>query len=259
MSTPGSVTAHAPAGAWAPAAPDAVVWVRRANDRPRGATEFREVTLEIGEGRMLRLRTLRQTEGDVARVVFCVMAPSLMENINYTATEHRGRIEPFAIQLYLPYVEGTLLDVPPARRGEGLLGSDFCYDDFREWLPEADHVYSSALGEGGRVRVTGRRVDGPPLSPAGGGRFDVWIDRETAFVSGIDYRGGGDALVREFRVDETAEVDGVVVPARMSMHDRPARHRTVVRLERAWIGRGVDPAVWAPEFRPRTRDYLATL
>lgn len=238
--------------------PAAGGWVRRANGRPRGATEFREVTMEIGRGgRRLRLRTVRQTEGELARKVFCVMEPWMMRNINYVAAEHRGRVEPFPIQLYLPYVLGTLRDIPRERRGEGLLGSGFCYDDFREWLPEEGHGYE-LLEAGGSVRLSGRCEGGPALARAGRSPFDVWIDAESAFVRGIDYHGAG-GVAREFRVEETAEVDGVLVPARMSMHETAGGHLTTIDLERGWIGRPVDPRLWDPEFRKQTRDYLSTL
>jgi hypothetical protein len=235
-------------------------WVRRANDRPRGATEFREVTMEIGRGgRRLRLRTVRETVGEVARTVFCVEEPWMMRNINYVATERRGRVKPFPIQLFLPYVLGTLRDVPSERRGEGLLGSDFCYDDFREWLPEEGHNYDLGEAAGGGVRVTGRCVSGPPLARAGHSPFHAWIDEESGFVRGIDYAGVDGRVARVFRVEETTPIHEVLIPARMSMLDVASGHLTAIHLERAWIGRPIEPRLWEREFRKQTRDYLSTL
>jgi hypothetical protein len=235
-------------------------WVRRANARPIGRTEFRQVTIEIGEGRRLGVRTLRCSDDRVARSLFCVMEPWALSNLNYVVTEHRGRIEPFSIQLYLPYVRGTLRDVPSGRRREAHLGSDFSYDDLRTWLYEEGHRYELGGSDGQLVRVRGVCLDRTHLVRHGAAPFDVLLDTTTAFVRGIDYlSSGGSGVVREYRADALTVVDGIAIAGRMTMNDSSARHRTTIHLEAAWFDRPVESGVFDSDFRRHTRDYLASL
>ncbi len=238
-------------------------WIQRANARQIGRTEFRHVAMEIGSGRgsrTLQIRTLRQVDGIVSRTVFCVMEPRPLANINYVATEHRGRIEPFSIQLYLPFVLGTLRDLPSDRRREGQLGSDFSYDDLRTWLYEEGHQYASVEVSSPLVCVRGVCVDRAHKVRHSNFPFDVWLDPKTAFIRGIDYLSADATVVlRKYRADMVTDVNGILIPGQMTMFDRQRNHATTIRLERAWYDQPIDTAVFDAPFRKNTRDYLATL
>ncbi len=240
-----------------------IEWIRQANARYIGRVEFRQVTMEIGSGRRvrtLRLRTLRQSDGLIARTVFCVMEPRVLNNINYVVTEHCGQLAPFDIQLYLPYVLGTLRNIPPNRRREGHLGSDFSYDDLRTWLYEEGHCYGDADLAGSMIRVPGAYVQGMHLLRHGSAPFDVWLDPADAFVHGIDYRSeDGAVILRQYRADALMVIDGVRIAGQMAMMDRVRNHLTTIRLERAWYNKQIDAHVFEPSFRRNTSEYLATL
>ena len=238
-------------------------WIQRANARSIGQVEFRQVTMEIGTGRrarVLKIRILRESDGLVAKTVFCVMAPIAFGNINYVVTEHRGKIEPFIIQLYLPYALGSLRNLPTNRRREGHLGSDFAYDDFRTWLYEVGHQYRSCEVTGRLAKVRGTCVEGYDLVRHGTSPFDVWLDPGSAFVRGIDYWSpDGSEIVREYRAEDVTVVNGFEIAGRMTMLDRARNHLTTIRLERAWYNRPIDVSVFDSVFRKRTRNYLETL
>lgn len=238
-------------------------WIQRANARPIGQIEFRQVAMEIGSkrgSRLLQIRTLRESDGVIARTVFCVMQPWALSNINYVVTEHLGRVEPFSIQLYLPYVLGTLRDLPSDRRREGYLGSDFSYDDLRTWLYEEGHRYQDMGVNGSMTLVRGVCVDRAHLVRHGVAPFDVWLDRENNFVRGVDFwSSDGSTVVRQYRADEVTVIDGIAIAKRMAMVDRARNHTTTIRLERAWYDRPIDANVFDASFRSQTRDYLATL
>jgi len=243
--------------------PTGADWIRWANARSIGHVEFREVTLEIGasiRSRVLRLRTLRLLKDNVSYSVFCVMDPWPLANINYSVVERRGCLEPFDIELYLPYVRGTRHVIPPRRRQETLLGSDFSYEDFRVWLWDEAHDYATVSSDAATVRVRGLCNAQAGLVRHGTAPFDVLLDRISGVVLGVDYWSADAAhIVREYRADDVALIDGVLVPRRMIMRDRERDHVTTVRLHRAWYDRPIVPAVFQSSFRSRTRDYLAQL
>lgn len=236
-------------------------WIRAANTRPIGRVEMRDVVLDIGApgGRRLRLRTLREVDGDVARTLFCVLEPRPFRNLNYVAVEERGRLEPFRITLYLPFALGTLRELPPERRREGHLGSDFAYEDLRTWLYEEGHEYE-LRHEGDDVHIRGRCVDRQQLVRHGNAPFEVIVDAESAFVRGIDYLSpGGARTVRSYRADDITRIDGVLIPRRMTMTDHVQRHSTTIELQSAWYDRPIESGIFEPAFRKRSFDYLRAL
>jgi hypothetical protein len=240
-------------------------WVRRANDRWIGSTQLRRVELDIGSGttcRTMEVITLRHAQDGVGRTVTCVVSPTEFRNVNYVMTEWRGRIDPCDIKLYLPYGDsgGTLLDLPPERRTEGLLGSDFAYDDLRIWLFEESHEYTRKRVKKGRVVLEGRCVEAPSRVRHGSRPFLVTLDRTTCFVSAVDYlTSDGSQVTRSYRADDARVVDGVGIAGRMTMVDHVTGHQTAIRLQAAWHNRAIDGRIFEPDSRPDTCRYLESL
>lgn len=240
-------------------------WVRLANDRDIGSVEFREVSLQVGQGRALRrleIRTLRRQSEGQALTVTCLHRPRPMRNINYVTREERGRIDPFDIQLYLPYVGGSLRDVEDSRRCEGLLGSDFSYDDMRTWLCEEGHDYERLADDGdGHVVLRGRCQRPEAHRASATAPFDVRIDPMTGFVRRITtWTGDGGAVAREYRAEDVTEIDGVLIAQRMTLENRLSGRSTQILLRRAWYDRvEIDPGIFDPARRGSTADYLERL
>lgn len=237
--------------------------VRRLNRRPVGRTEFRRVCLEIGESprlRRLEVATLRQRRGDVARTLTCLMKPRVLRNVNYVATERRGRMRPFRIELYLPFAGGTLRTVDTERRKEGLLGSDFAYEDLKLWLYEEGHEYGEPQLKGDLLTVCGRCVSGQNLVRYGARPFRILADPETGFVRGIDYlTAGGDEVVRRYRADRTREISGVLIAGRMRMEDRDRERTSTITLKRCWYDREIDDELFESDARSDSWAYLSEL
>ncbi len=236
-------------------------WVRRANLRDRGTTEFREVRVAIGERRprVLKIRTLRAIEGGLARSLFCIMQPFPLRNINYVLVERRGAIEPFSIQLFLPYVAGTLTEIPSDRRKEGHLGSDFSYEDLKVWLYEEGHTYEEPEEIESELCLRGRCVQRCDLVGYRSNCFVLKLDPETAFVKGIDYFAGDNELARQFRAEGVTVIENVLTPTRMTITDRLRNHVTTIELLLAWYNKPVPSTVFEPAFRRRSYEYLSAL
>jgi hypothetical protein len=188
------------------------------------------------------------------------MEPRPLSNINYVVTEYRGQIDPFDIKLYFPYVRGTLRAIPPERRREGHLGSDFSYEDFRTWLYEEGHQYDLLAQTDLGVQVRGVCIAGADRVRHGAGPFDVYLDSSDAFVRRIEYRSPNtDTVSRVFCADDVMVIDGIAMAGRMTMTDHVRRHRTTIRLERAWHDRDINPGVFSDRYRRHTNEYLAGL
>lgn len=244
------------------AASDSGGWLQKVNRRAIGRVEFRHVIMTIGSrflGRRLSLRTLRLIEGDTAYSLFCVIEPFGFRNINYVSREERGRGQSLAVKLFLPYVRGTLKDIAPERLFEGLLGSQFCYDDFRVWFPE--DCYRTELLDRAQDLVI-LRCTPVPAAPGVAARSAVtlFLRPVDAFVVGIDFHSPVDGKkLRELRIPEHAVIDAVTLPRQMVMRDVASGDTTTVELVSAWYDREIDARIFDPSSRSRTRDYLLGL
>ena len=236
-------------------------WVLRANLRNRGTTEFRHVRMKIGDNhpKNLEIRTLRQIQGNTATSLFCITAPFALQNINYVVCERRGATEHFSIQLFLPYVSGTLREIPSSRRAEGHLGSDFSYEDLKVWLYEEDHAFEKPEERPEGIYLRGRCFQRHNLVGHRNGSLALWLDPATAFVKGIDYFSEHNELIREFRAEDITNVENVLIPTRMKVRNVSKKHSTSIELVRAWYDKPIDPEVFEPAFRRRTQEYLCTL
>ncbi|HET6501514.1 MAG TPA: outer membrane lipoprotein-sorting protein [Amycolatopsis sp.] len=194
--------------------------MRKANRRPIGRVELRDVVLDLGS-RRLNLRTLRRSDDELSSTVCCVMAPRELCNINFLVRERRGRVEPFDIVLHLPFAGGSTRRLDSFRRREGLLGSEFSYDDLRVWLYEDAHSYTTLDDGPGWVRLRGRCVTSlADVVRTGDAPFDLRLREPDGFVTGIDYHGpDGTGPRRRYRADRLTVVDGITVPQLMEMTD----------------------------------------
>lgn len=236
------------------------------NSRFIGESEFRDIEMTIGAGRLsrrLRLRSLRVTDnhGHRSRTLVCLMEPRPLRNINYVMTEHRGSATELTIDLFLPYGRGSHRRLAPERRREGALGSDFAYDDLRTWLYEEGHEYTAQVSNHGLVHLRGQCVDPRLTSIVRSSRapFRLTIDPAQAFVRRVDYHGRDASIVRSHVIHSTTEIQGVTIPTAMEMIDHARDHTTLIELKRARVALDVDEGIFEPPRRHETATHLGSL
>jgi hypothetical protein len=212
-------------------APGADELVRAYNSRNLGAPGRRRVLLElIGDGRVTRTFTVVNLwceQGGEVRTLFLLEGPEGLKGTNYLLREERDEARPMRVNLFLPAGERRVLDVVADDFDEGLLGSDFTYDDVRMLLPVRGRGYRVA----GRARLLGEPAwvleSEPSAAPSGGetpsalARF--YLASDFQLLLGADFYGPAEghgaerALIRRLRVEGFKKEDGVPTATRIVM------------------------------------------
>ena len=134
-------------------------------------------------------------------------------------------------------------------RGEPVLGSDFSFED----------VVPREVEDASYARLPDDTIDGrpcyvvevTPLPEAHSeySRFRSWVDRERSVVLKTLYWDESGVLVKELAAPsaEVREFDGVWVPMRVEMRDRPNESYTYFAIEQLVANPEIDDA----EFDPR--------
>lgn len=228
------------------AAPSAVELVKAYNSRNFGAPGGRRVLLElITDDHVTKTFTVVNIwceQGGEVRTLFLLDAPEGLKGTNYLLRESRAQERAMRVNLFLPAGERRVLDVAEDDFDDGLLGSDFAYNDLRMLLPVRGQSYRVA----GRARLLDKPAwvleSEPSAGPSGGethwalARF--YLASDFQFLLGADFYGpaegvGADrTLIRRLRVESFRQEDGVWTATRMVMGG-PDRRFSVLSLQDA--------------------------
>lgn len=248
-----------------PERPDVDRLVRAYNSRNFGSPGLRGVTLElITEQKLTRAFTVYnfwRREADEVRTLFLLKEPRGLGGTSYLLTENGAAAPDMSVRLFLPAGQRRVLEIPPSNFEEGLLGSDFTYNDLRMQLPTRGYRYRLA-GKG----VLGGRpvwvVDAEPGREAATTwklvRF--YLARDFEFLLGADYFSAppeGDAEpTKQLRVESFRQQDGVWTADRMVMYNANDR-ASVLSLKDAQFARaGLPGRLFMPEEMPALADEV---
>ncbi|HWJ90211.1 MAG TPA: outer membrane lipoprotein-sorting protein [Flavisolibacter sp.] len=239
------------------------------NARQIGATCFREVTMTIGKlgqsvlnpSRKLTIRTVRNTEDNDSMTLFCACDPIMFRGITFLMHEKKGRLSPLDIHLFIPYGLALVRKVDEDRRGEGLLGSDFGYEDLRTWQNLEGLNWELKNFDVGTFYVyEAEWVAGQTPSSIEWHRQRVWISKTDLTIIKVEYfKNYGTEAFRVLMIPEYKFVDGILIPARMQMQNFHSAHETTISLVHAWHGRPVDRDMFQPQKLKEARKYLGEL
>lgn len=216
------------------AGPDVASLLKGYNGRDVGSPGWRRVSLELLNGvevaRSFTVVTLWEGRGDEVRTLFYLEWPPGLKGTSYLLSERGAGA---LVNIFLPAGERRVLEVAPDDLDEGLLGSDFTYNDMRVLLPPEGYDYRLA----GQTILAGRpawAVDAVPTKPdarraTGWGRARLYLARDFPFLLGADYferEGGGTASVRplrSMRVEALEQRDEVWTATRIRMYGGEGR------------------------------------
>jgi hypothetical protein len=252
------------------AAPSAAELVRAYNSRGLGAPGWRRVLLTlITDDRVTKTFTVVniwcEQAGEV-RTLFLLEGPEGLKGTNYLLRERRDQGQAMRVNLFLPAGERRVLDVAADDFDDGLLGSDFTYNDVRMLLPVRGRSYRVA----GRARLLGEPAwvleSEPAAGPAGGetpwalARF--YLAGNFQFLLGADFYGPAEGpgaektLIRRLRVEGFKQEGGVWTATRMVMAGPDGRFSVLSLRDARFSAPGFDARLVAADQLPSWADRI---
>jgi hypothetical protein len=231
--------------------------VQEYNSRPIGSPGVRRVRLEMrNEGRVARIFDIVhawQESTHEVRSVVLLERPDGLRGTSYLLVEDQQLPQGVEVFLFLPAGQRRVLKITPSRFDEGLLGSDFGYNDLLWRLP----IVGRQLSLGSRTTLGTQAVSEVDVEVVGAGAREgtrwglvqYYFSRGPTLLVGADYFADSAAVLRrerpakQLRVSGWSEKEGAWTPDRMVMSAGPGRD-SVLTLTAA-------PSVRPPMFTNR--------
>jgi hypothetical protein len=273
----GAGEAIRPAGA---TSPTARALIDRYNSRELGAPAWRRVVLSLVNGsqvsRSFTVINLWHDTKERTRTLFLLEAPSGLKGTNYLLVEDKARSNDSDMKIFLqlPAGQRTPLEIKSRSFGEGLLGSDFAYNDLRMRMP-ARGVNYRLLGQAKMLGAAVWAIEAVSSS-AESARNNGWhsarfyLAQEFPLIMGADYFAGADQEAalpfKRMRVEGFEKVEGIWTATRITMSASDARasilelkdirHRVAAQKEELFSPAHLPELAekarrgWSPESRP---------
>lgn len=251
---------------------DSLNFIRKANCRDIGETCFREVCLSLGKlgkstskpDRNFQIRTLRYTQGVDSYTFFCIISPRIFSGISFLLHEVRGCMLPFDINLYLPYGLHIIRHIEHSRRGEGLLGSDFSYNDLKTWVYEEkqDTILIGKKPYKGFDCMVIESILDENIHPSSiiWKKQHIWIDIHSFVIHQIEFFQEEDSRpYRRLSINNYHLNDNILIPDRMLIENYNTNHETTIELIKAWHNHHIDPKIFTSNNLKKCRDILSSL
>lgn len=205
------------------------------NNRDLGQPGWRRVEIKFEQGdqgrREFRVVNLWSELDGELRTLFLVESPYGLRGTSYMMRERVATTD-LQVQLYIPAGERVVHELAPRVLCEGLLGSDFTYQDLRWTLPTQGVRYvliGSSMLLGHRVRILDMFPDGRDMSYE---RVRWYLADELQVILAADYFADGadreSTPQRRLRVHHVEKTDAIWQPTLMTMEND--QRRTVIRL-----------------------------
>lgn len=213
---------------FAEAMPSPSEWIARARLFGSDERYALSIGLSIDEGgdkkeRRIEVRAAQGT-GD-SYLLAAVVEPSFLSNMKYLRVKKEGA----ASQQWLKTSRGVSR-VAGSGSGERVFGSHFTPEDFGDIDPSGFSLSFDDAGEGSAGLV---RIAAVPVAAAFSYRKKIIsIDTVTLLIVSVEYLDAKGNRLREYRLEETALVEGKVYPRRAVMRDLRSGGSTTLTVSR---------------------------
>lgn len=239
-------------------------WIERYNGRTLGAPGWRRVRIDLlAEGVVTRsftvLNAWRQDLQGGVQALYFLEAPQPLRGTAYLETERASNSPDLSVHLFLPAGRRAVLAVAPETFGEGLLGSDFSYEDVRLLASRAGVRYRQV----GAGRLLGRRavlieaLRAPPLQASQWKRALLYVDEREPFLLGADFESARG--LKRLRVEAIGRVGAVPTATRQLMTTGDGRATRMTLLDMHVDAAEVDARWFAPSALPSLEQALGRL
>src|SRR5207253_2482779 len=177
--------------------------------------------------------------------------PKGLSGTDYLLQEERNKMPDIQVHLFLPAGERRVLEVASNNLNEGLLGSDFSYNDVRMQLPATGYRYT-VKGQGKLLNEPVWVLEAEPSTQqtreiCSWSRARLYLARNFQFLLGADYYGetvnGGSQppLLKQMRVQSLKQIDGVWTATSMIMYGEDNRSTVLTLQDAKFNSAGIDP------------------
>lgn len=248
------------------------------NARNFGSPGWRRVLMElVTDGAVTRtfaVVNLWRSDNDSVRMLFLLEEPKGLSGTGYLLEEPRREGLPdMQVHLFLPAGERRVLEVAPSNFSEGLLGSDFSYQDVRTQLPVKGYRYS-VKGQSTLLDTPVWVLEAEPATEetrevCAWSTADLYLSRDFPFLLGADFYGKSDRgatappMLKQMRVRSLKQIDGVWTATRIAMYSRNGRSSILTLKDAGFNSKQVDADLFSakelPTLSEKVRQGLSVL
>jgi hypothetical protein len=240
------------------------------NARNLGSPGWRRVTMELStDGVVTRdfsIINLWQGDGGELRTLFLLESPKGLAGTGYLLQEGAGLTSGMTIHLFIPAGERRVLEVARNNFSEGLLGSDFSYQDMRMWTPIEGFDYQLA-GQAVLLNEAVWVVSAKPLTAQARQTCSClqaryYLARKFPFMLGVDYYEqtfqdeAGAVATKQMRVESLQQIEKVWTATRMTMFNSDSRATTLTLQEAHFALPDFEQNLFLPESLPKLGDAV---
>lgn len=249
--------------------PSASAVIAAYNSRKYGSPGWRRVMMELyNDDELTRsfeiINLWRAYEGEVS-MLFLLREPKGLSGTNYLLREEIGNVPDIQVHLFLPAGERRVLALAPGSFNQGLLGSDFSYNDVRMLLPVSGYRYN-VIGQGKLARDPVWIIESEPSEAltremCSWSKARLYFARNFSFLLGADYYGpplnrSEPAILKSMRVERYEEIEGVWTATRMIMTSDNNRWTSITLKEAKFNAAGIGAELFSAERLPSLADKV---
>ena len=246
---------------------DALAFVKDYNARDMGNPGWRRVSLDLlNDSRVTRsfvVVNLWESRADTVNTLFYLEQPAGLSGTSYLLSENGkgGAGREIKVHIFLPAGERRVLEVAAGNLDEGLLGSDFTYNDLRMRLPVKGYRYH-LVGHSTLVNHAARVVEAETVVPAAE-RVTKWtrarfyLARDFPFLLGADYfepvetgRTEATRLVKRMRVESLEQRGTIWTATRMKMYSNEQRSSVLTLRDARFKLEALESQLLTPDSLP---------
>ena len=253
--------------------PEAIEIVENYNARDIGSPGERHVLLELKSKnvvtRSFEVTNLWMQKKNEVKTLFFLKQPKNLRGTCYLLTEDYKKEIDMGVHLYLPSGKHRVLSIAPDNFDQGLLGSDFGYNDLKMQLPTQGYDFQTT----GQTSINGFRTwiirvkpNSEKVEQAISWTYvDLYLTIEFPFLMQMDYykkatsssTAAATQLYKRMRVECLDKIDGVWTASKIIM-DVGNGQSSELSLENIEFNlKNIEPEMFSPESLPQMQEHRA--
>ncbi len=219
--------------------------MEQVDDRPQGDDQVAEMTMTLikstGRQRVRKVKVWQKHYGDDTRSLMRFIEPADVAGTGFLVWEHeKGEDDQW---LYLP-AQKKVRRISSDEKEQSFMGTDFSYEDLgsHHLNDYSYYLLSEEVYEGHPcyvVRGMPKQGVDKPYS-----KTVSWVRKENFVSVRIDFFDRSGQLLKQLRVLELDEIDGIWTEVRMEMENMQKKHRTILTFEGVQYNTGLSGSIF---------------